>query len=518
MNVLSSVIKNPMLLMDEKYSLSPDDFPERFHKIVFGAIDYLAHNGVKEINPLIIDDYLTKYPSQYKVYADNNGFDYLDKVMSFTALDNFEHYYNTLKKCSLLTRLSAQGFDISEFYNPDELHVDEQEITQEKLDTYSVEDILDKYDVQIAGLKREFITTSDIVECHISKGMRELKEELKEKPAFGLPMNSSFMTTICHGRRLKKFYLKSMVQGSGKTRLSMADACRLAIPQYYDPDTKKWIKTKCSAGVLFITTELEMNEIQTLLWAYVACVPEDHITDNKYVSDEEKRIEKAISIIEKSNFHAVYIAQFDMEDIENIIKRYKVQYGCDYVFFDYIYSSAKSFSEMSAKAKGFKLREDQALMVFSERLKSLCNKLNIHLDSSTQTNDDWKTMKNPDQGVIRGAKAIADKVDVGYVGLEPTEKDKEAIHSIMGKNGMAFCREPNLILHIFKIRRGKTNHVKVFIYFDYGTLRTTDLFVTDRDYKLLDIEKTNIEVILDDTDVTDEAANLKPKSFNDIAW
>ena len=40
----------------------------------------------------------------------------------------------------------------------------------------------------------------------------------------------------------------------------------------------------------------------------------------------------------------------------------------------------------------------------------------------------------------------------------------------------------------------------LFVFFDYATLRTTDLFVTDRDYKLLDVENTDIETVLDDTE------------------
>ena len=194
-----------------------------------------------------------------------------------------------------------------------------------------------------------------------------------------------------------------------------------------------------------------------------------------------------------------------MADIEAIIKRHKINYGVNYVFFDYLHSSPKSFAQLSAKARGFNLREDQNLMLFSAKLKSLCNKYDIHIDTSTQANDDWKTMKNPDQSVIRGAKAIADKIDIGYVGLELTEKDKEAVHQIMPKLGMSFCQEPNLVYHVYKVRRGKINHVKVFVNFDYGTLRTTDLFVTDRDYKLLDVKGTNIEILLDQTDMTEEA-------------
>lgn len=302
---------------------------------------------------------------------------------------------------------------------------------------------MDHYDAQLASMKHAYVVNSDVVESHIAKGMRELKAELAESPAWGLPMNSAKMTTICRGRRKKKLYLRSAPSGNGKSRQSLADACRLAVSQFYDPHKQKWVKTKLAESVLFITTELERDELQTMLWAYTACVPEEHIIDNRYQDGEEKRVQKAIEIIEQAKFYFVCISNFTAEDIENIIKRYKLDYGIDYVFFDYIHTTSKFLAELSNQAKGFKLREDQALYLFADRLKSLANRYDIHIDTSTQVNDEWKTLKNPDQSVIRGAKAIADKVDVGFVCLELTEKDKDAIHKIMPKDGMAFCQEPN---------------------------------------------------------------------------
>ena len=91
-NVLSGIIQNPLLLMDENYKLTPDDFPERFHKIVFAAVDHLAHNGVKEINEAVIDDYLTNYPKQHKIFEDNRGMDYIAKAVELSSPGNFDYY------------------------------------------------------------------------------------------------------------------------------------------------------------------------------------------------------------------------------------------------------------------------------------------------------------------------------------------------------------------------------------------------------------------------------------------
>ena len=179
-NVLSSIIQNPLLLMDEHYKLSPDDFPERFHKIVFGAVDHLAHSGIKEINEVVIDDYLTNYPKQHKIFEDNRGMDYIAKAIELTSLGNFEYYYNSLKKCSALNALESKGFNITSFYNPDAIHVDEQQALQERLDGCTVEDILSKYELDLIDIKQAFGTESATLECQAGDGAEELIEQLKQ--------------------------------------------------------------------------------------------------------------------------------------------------------------------------------------------------------------------------------------------------------------------------------------------------------------------------------------------------
>ena len=56
MNVLAGIIKDPMVLMDDHYSLVPDDFPERFHRIVFGALEHVIRGGAKNVDALVIYD------------------------------------------------------------------------------------------------------------------------------------------------------------------------------------------------------------------------------------------------------------------------------------------------------------------------------------------------------------------------------------------------------------------------------------------------------------------------------
>lgn len=499
-NVLAGIIHSPLLLLDEKYPLTTDDFPERFHKIVYAAVEHLIKGGAQSIDAIDVDGYLSSYPDQHKVFTNNNGLEYIVQAIEITDSSNFPYYYNRLKKCALLNRLKEQGFDISEFYNPDVIGIEAHNGIQTKLDEMSIEEILASYELKFATVRDIFRLDGGRTGVQAATNMEALIERLKETPEFGLPMNSKKLTTICRGRRLKKFYLRTTPTGVGKTRLSLADACLTSVPRIYDLEQKKWIQTGCKEPTLYITTELEIDEIQTMILAYVACVPEDHILDGKYVDDEESRVNKAVEIIKEAPLWVEHMPQFNVDDIENLIKEYKLKHAIGYVFFDYLFSSIKILMEISKKTRGVNMREDNVLVMFSDRMKAACNNLNVHIDTSTQANGDWKTMKDPDQSIIRGSKGIADKVDIGYCCLEPTEKDIEAVKIILANSKQAFSIKPNLVYHIYKVRRGKINHAKLFVYFDYATLRTTDLFVTDKNYNLLNVENTDIEVILDQTE------------------
>lgn len=495
--VIGCIVQQPAFLLNDKYRLMEGDFPERFHKIVFGAIEHLVKNGVQELGYAAIDDFLSKYPKQYKIFTDNDGADYIDNAAEMADIENFEYYYNTLKKFSLLNQLAQKGYDTSPIYDNSIIDLDESAKMQARFDGMSLEGILNFYEQGIIDLKDSYTAGTASNGCQAAYGMASLKEKYKEIPEMGMPMGSAKLTTILRGRRLKKLYLKTSPSGFGKTRISVGDACRVSIPVIYDAIQKGWISTNCREPSLIISTELEIDEIQTMIIAYVADVAEDHILDGKYIGDEEGRVDKAIEIISKSQLYIEHVPNFNIDDIEGVIKRYKIKHSIGYVFFDYVFTSIKILTEVASKARGVKIREDNVLIMFVDRMKTLCSLLNIHIDTSSQANGDWKNAKDGDQNLIRGAKGIADKIDAGFVVLPPSAKDLENIKSIIHKG---FIREPNLVYHIYKVRRGKINHVKLWIYFDYSTCRTYDLFVTDNDYKLLNVENTNVEVILEQTE------------------
>jgi replicative DNA helicase len=118
------------------------------------------------------------------------------------------------------------------------------------------------------------------------KGLHILKEQLKLAPEIGLGLCCQTLNTVSRGARLGKLYIRSASSGVGKSRLSLADACYLAMDEIYDIQLKKWKPNNKAEPTLFITTELGMDEIQTMILAFVTGINEEKIQTFQQISEE----------------------------------------------------------------------------------------------------------------------------------------------------------------------------------------------------------------------------------------
>lgn len=263
-------------------------------------------------------------------------------------------------------------------------------------------------------------------------------------------------------------------------------------------------------GALYIGTEMELlEEIDPILWAYMADVPQDHIEFNMYEEGEEERVDEAIRILENdANIWLEYLPEFDADAIEEIIEEHKIKHNISHVFFDYIYLTAELTSEYTAKSKTKMVtREDQVLAGLSARLKQMSRKYDVSIESATQVNGNEKDESNRDQTIVRGSKAILDKADAGVIAMPPTTKELKKIEPILRQ--MVNKPQPNLVYSLYKNRGGKVNKIKIWLYINYGTMRTHDLFVTDYEYRLKsDIEKTYIDI--EETEYVTNQPTKKP--------
>ena len=498
--VIGSVFKVPQLLdYTDKYSITDEDFPDEFHKIVFGTIYKLHILGAEKISLTNILDYLSSRPKSQAVFIKQKGEEWVTKAVENADVATFDFYYNRMKKMTLLRAFDSYGFDVSDIYDPDNIiDLKKRQQQEDLLDNSSLEDIAQKIQNKVDEIKSTYVDGSWGEAYQAGDSIFELLDELKERPDVGVPLYGPLINTVLRGARLKKFYLRSAPTGVGKSRSMIADCCYIGCNKIYD-DNFGWIRNGTAEPVLYITTEQELNEIQTMMLAFLSNVNEEHIIDNKYLGDEEERVHEAAKLLKDSPVYIEVLPDFSLQDVEDKIKKNIRDHDVKYVCFDYIHTSLKILEEITRRAGGVRLREDNILFMLSIRLKDLCNKYGIFIISSTQLNADYVDSDTPDQNLLRGAKAIADKIDAGMILLPTTEEDIEKLQRILVNNN--FDR-PALKLSVYKNRRARYKGIYLWCKADLGTCRVEPMFATTWTYEIINI--SNLKIITQEPSAFDD--------------
>ena len=492
MQVIGCVFNNPEILdITDKYSIVDEDFSDQFHKTVFGAIYKIHELGAKKITLENISDFLSSRPKSAALYKQNKGEEWLLKVSEMCMASAFDYYYGRLKKFSLLRAYDNYGVDISDIYDIDNiLDTQKKQLQEDQLDNSTLEQIADRVEGKIEEIRLQYVDDSFGEAQHASEGIYDLIEKFKKHPEVGVPLYGPLINTVTRGARLKKFYLRSAATGIGKTRSMIADCCYIGCNKIYD-ENFGWIGSGPSEPTLFITTEQELEEIQTMMLAFLSNVNEEHILNGEYLEGEEERVLQAAKLLENSPIYVEELPDFSLKDVEDKIKKNIREHDIKYVFHDYIHTSLKILEEITRRSGGVKLREDNILFMLSTRLKDICNKYGVFIMSATQLNGSYVDSDTPDQNLLRGAKAIADKIDYGAILLGVKDDDLVSLENILSTNAF---EKPTIKMSIYKNRRGRYKGVLLWCKADLGCCRIKPMFCTTYDYEMVSIDDVRIKI------------------------
>ncbi len=353
--VLGCLMHQPSILYDnEKYILTVDDFSNKIYTILFGAVYNLSYTGTELITPPNIDLYLSGYQTQYDLYTQANGNDLAQLIYEMTEdfdMAQFNYYYERIKKFSTLRELKNKGFSINEFYNPDFLNQAEEE---ERFNKLTVQDILNRIRNKIQLVENHNLTKQEATGQYAAKGIRDLVQSLRLQPEVGIPLEGKYFNYTTRGCRKGKMYMYSAPSGGGKTRTMVGNACAIAFPHI---ELGKVVMPPVLQPVLFIATEMQADEIQTLILSWISGVNEEKILLNTCTPDEEHLLSIAINIMEKyeKNFIIEAIPNPNVQSLKSMITNYILHDGVEYIFYDYIFTSVALMDEF----KSVGLREDK---------------------------------------------------------------------------------------------------------------------------------------------------------------
>ena len=493
LNTIGCLMLDPTLIDDIDRPLDRTDFDtEALYELLYVAIFNSYMQGVKDINEFTIDSYLSSYKEQYEIFQTNDGLNYLASAREMSSLDNYDYYYHRLRKYSLLRYYEKKGYNTKSIFDPT-VGVEELTKEMEKFDNYTEQDIVGIVETDLViSPTIKYCTNMLTTEIQAADDAMNLVESFMKIPDVGVPLNNDGLNTVARGARKGCLYMRSLPQGQGKSRCAAGDACKIAVPYVYNKDKKDFVYTGMSEPTLYITTEMTVDEIQTILIATVSKVNEEHILYGEYKDDEFERVKRAVEYIQSSPLYIVHIPDFSIEDIKNIIKKYNREFKVEYFFFDYISTSLRLMSEVNGKSR-MGLKEHQLLLVFSTELKTIAQQLGVFIFTASQLNGEAQNATIKDQNLLSGAKALANKLDVGIISMRPTQREQDKLDAII-QNHFGL-RMPDMGHWVYKVRRGRLTHIIIWSQVDLGTMTEKALFVTDFDFNLIDIDFTQIEQV-----------------------
>ena len=472
--ILGCLMKKPQLLSQvDKYSFVLTDFPSRFERSIFMAINGLYRNGASKIQPIDIENFIESDQVSAKLFKDKNGIEYLQDIIELSEIDNFDFYYNRFKMFNLLKDLKKQGFDTSEFYCEDLLNPKAEEINQ-NFNLLSPKLITEAVRKKLLGVEAKYETTDEIEVETAVKGMEQLVGELGAAYEIGTPVQGKIYNQVIDGAKKGTLTIRSAGSGVGKTSNAVADACYLAYPIRYNSITCEWEQQGNSEKVLFIVTEQRFKEVRLMILAYLTDINRSRFKYADFSAREEAVIKQAIYLMKKfNNLILVKMPNPTIESIKTIVRENCIVHDIGYVFYDYIFIGPAVLGEF----KGFQLRNDEILLMLATALKDLAVELNVAMFTSTQLNakgDDNKDIRN--EGSLAGGRSTINKADNGAIMARPTKEELEILEPLYENNPE---NKPNLVTDIYKVRSGEWTQVRIWSDMNLGTLRKRDLFITD---------------------------------------
>jgi replicative DNA helicase len=486
--VLGGLMNHPDLLNEtDKYNLAPEDFPNSLDKYGFSAIYNLYADGANKIHAVDVISLLQENLVAKNLIEKENGVTFFQDCEVNSDEGNFNFYYNRLKKLNLLREIQLTGRDTNDIFCENPLDDNYVEIN-EKFQKMSVNDIVNVLKGEVASFENKYSYNNLVEESYAADDILELIDEWRKTPEIGYQLQGDIFNTVCRGGRRGKLYLRSAPSSGGKSRQMVGDACNIAYPIRYDRNKGEWISTGSCEKVLYIMTEQDSEEIKTMILAYLTGYNEEIFLYGTYGEEEMPRIKIAADIMEKFKDNMLFARIPDpcSSVVKNLFRKYSIQFGVNIFFYDYIFSSPAMLSEY----RDLGLQEHVCLRMFTTTLKNLAIELDAFIMTSTQTNSEddpkggFRDFRN-----LEGSKAIRNLVDLGCIFARVTPDELQLISKFIDNFGL----KPNIVTDVYKNRRGRWTNIRIWSYYDYGTCRKQDLFVTSATMK----EKLEDFVIMD---------------------
>ena len=507
--LLSCLLKKPKLALSRDRAYNENFFTTKTHKALYLVIENLAKMGVETVKLADIESYLATHDQlTYARFFGEVG-DETEWILSLLEMDtdegNYNYYYDMLQKFAFLRAKMENGQDVTDILDMNEIDSRILDNQYEHFIEMSMEEIIRHYDTLNLTVKHSFTRRSEEDSCHAGENIRSLREELAQNPDYGWRLSlGRYCDGLVRGARRGNLVVESRNSGMGKTRDALYQCVTLSCHTIWNHETRQFEPNPYGEIVpsLYFGTELKLHkEVKPLILAFISGVESGKIKKNNMTPEEEKRVDRAIEILEESPIYLEREPNYDCMFLENMIEKYVNQYEVGAIMIDYVELTPPMTPEYTRMTRGLQAREDSILLNVSTVLKNLAEEFDVFIKIYTQISDNARrdhTIR--DSGAIKGSKSLQVRADLGVVVMRPVERELSMLKPLIDLYG-----EPNICLNIYKNRDGDLGEFKVWGKINLGNYHFEELFLTDWSYRPFreKIEKVYLHSVVEDEFTTE---------------
>ena len=356
--IIGCLYKEPDLYVEHGSMIkSKYDFSDETTKFFFDSFEDYYKSFSQEISEPQVNTFMLKQEDRKIKYKKYGGWKTVQRLIDLCNTEDFNNYYDNLKKYSLIRELGRLGFPTQRILE----HPKFEQIKAEQV-TMSMRTALDKTHTIIGG-------GADSVS--LGKDMTTAVKKWRQTPDMGIEFPFKMWTDLLKGWRKKKLIIDGMLSNEGKTRRMMYIVA--------------FVGLILGKKILIMANEMDEDDLKAAMITTVCNnpefgfgynIPERSITLGEYSSEEEYlKVLQVAEYIEK-NTQIIYKDMEDYSDkaIEHEVRKHVLGRGVEYIVYDTL--------------KGFKGDNWETVKQTTTKLRDLVKALDIGGYANIQLTDD----------------------------------------------------------------------------------------------------------------------------------
>lgn len=459
--LVGSIYKDPNLFVEHGHNIrSKYDFYDEATKFFYDNAEILYRKRSQSFNRSVINTYMAEDTDRLLLYKKYGGWKTIESWMGLSITDNFQSYFEVLKKYSLLREYQRNGFAIEKIVNHPKFEM------LSALDIYRL--IRSK-----ADRIHTVILTNEEAEV-LNSNIKTTLLHCMEMPDMGITIPFPIMNDIVRGFKRKSVMAVGMLSNAGKTR--------------YMIKLIAYITLVLKEKVFGLLNEMTVEEIRYALITTVINNPEFQELHGLKLKKDEKEL--TLGLYKDNNGNFIYPIKDEwgevIESIEDYAKRVSensVEYNKIMQIADWIESETQPLICVKDVASAY----DDKTLEFEIRKAKLTQGINYFFydtfKNGLQTTGDWAAMK------ITATKLteLAKELDMfGYLSIQLTDDANYIKSDELTSSNIANAKQVKHVLHtlfLFKeIPKSDFGRYAVITNNDWGTNTKHNLDATKRYY------------------------------------